>query len=188
MTGCPTGPMARDMQKGKDPEMNKLKFIAGAVLATALTATAANAQSFEKYGEVEGWKVFIDNEKNSCLIEAIDDAENVVQMGLTDDRGVAYVGVFTKAKTKIKRDDKKAVVIAIGDNLYFGQSTGMRGNITKGYTGGYVLSDDPQFVDDLARQYVMVVFPDESYTFAVDLKGTFEAIKMAKECNKALTE
>lgn len=164
------------------------KIIASVALATALSTTAVGAQTFEKFGEVEGWKVFIDNEKNSCLIEAIDDAENVVQMGLTQDRGVAYVGVFTKAKTKIKKDEKKAVAVLIGDNLYFGESTGMRGNITKGYTGGYVLSDDPQFVDDLARQYVMVVFPDESYTFAVDLKGTFEAIKMAKECNKAITE
>ncbi len=168
--------------------MLNFKTIASAVLAAALSTTAASADTFEKYGEVEGWKVFIDNEKNSCLIEAVDAAENVVQMGLTEDRGVAYVGVFTKAKTRIKKDAKKAVVIAIGDNLYFGQSTGMRGNITKGYTGGYVLSDDPQFVEDLARQYVMVVFPDEAYTFAVDLAGTFEAIKMAKACNKALTE
>jgi hypothetical protein len=168
--------------------MLNLKFIASVTLAAALSTTAASAQTFEKYGEVEGWKVFVDNEKNSCLIEAVDDAENVVQMGLTEDHGVAYVGVFTKAKTKIKKGEEKAVIISIGDNLYFGQSTGMRGNITKGYTGGYVLSDDPQFIDDLARQYVMVVFPDESYTFAVDLKGTFEAIKMAKKCNKALTE
>jgi len=168
--------------------MLKFKLLAGLAIITALSTTAASAETFEKYGEVEGWKVFIDNEKNSCLIEAIDDAENVVQMGLTKDRGVAYVGVFTKAKTKIKKGEEKAVIISIGDNLYYGQSTGMRGNITKGYTGGYVLSDDPQFVDDLARQYVMVVFPNESYTFAVDLTGTFEAIKMGKECNKSLTE
>lgn len=168
--------------------MINFKIFAGVALATALSTTAVSAQSFEKYGEVEGWKVFIDNEKNSCLIEAVDDAENVVQMGLTQDRGVAYVGVFTKAKTKIKKGEKRAVAILIGDNLYFGESTGMRGNITKGYTGGYVLSDDPQFVDDLARQYVMEVFPDEIYAFTVDLTGTFEAIKMAKECNKSIME
>ena len=65
-----------------------------------LTSTAAWAETFERYGEVEGWKVFIDNEKKSCLIEAVDGAENVVQMGLTEDRGVGYVGVFTQGQNR----------------------------------------------------------------------------------------
>ena len=39
------------------------------VAAAALTATAfpAAADTFKKYGEVEGWNVFVDNEKKSCL-------------------------------------------------------------------------------------------------------------------------
>ena len=155
--------------------------------AAALTATAipAAADTFKKYGEVEGWNVFVDNEKKSCLIEAVDGVGNVVQMGLTADRGVGYVGVFTKGETTIKKDEKEAVAILIGENLYVGEVTGMRGNITKGYSGGYVLSDDPQFVDDIARQYEMVVFPEKEYGFIVDLTGTLKAIEMARECNSA---
>lgn len=91
-----------------------------------LTATAVSADTFLRYGEVEGWKVFIDEEKKSCLIEAVDGAENVVQMGLTEDRGVGYVGVFTKAKTDIKRGEKEAVAILLGDNVYLGEATGMK--------------------------------------------------------------
>ncbi len=149
-----------------------------------LASTAAWADTFERYGEVEGWKVFIDNEKKSCLIEAIDDSENVVQMGLTEDRAVGYVGVFTKAETDIKRGEKEAVAIILGDNLYLGEATGMKGNITKGYSGGYVLSDDPQFAEDLAKQKVMIVFPEKSFGFTVDLTGTYKAIEMARECNE----
>lgn len=148
-----------------------------------LASTTAMADTFERYGEVEGWKVFVDNEKKSCLIEAIDDSENVVQMGLTEDRGVGYVGIFTKAKTDIKRGDKEAVAVLLGDNLYIGEATGMKGNITKGYSGGYVLSDDPQFADDLARKEVMVVFPEKTFSFTVDLTGTYKAMEMARECN-----
>ena len=46
-----------------------------------------------------------------------------------------------KAKTDIKRGETEAVAILLGDNIYLGEATGMKGNITKGYSGGYVLSD-----------------------------------------------
>ena len=62
----------------------------------------------------------------------------------------------------------------------------MRGNITKGYSGGYVLSDDPKFIEDIARKYGMIVFPEKEYAFTVNLEGTFKAIEMARECNKSV--
>jgi hypothetical protein len=161
-----------------------MKHLALAIAAATLAATTASADTFLKYGEVEGWKVFIDQEKKSCLIEAVDDAENVVQMGLTADRGVGYLGVFTKGETTIKKGETEAVAILIGDNIYVGEATGMRGNITKGYSGGYVLSDDPQFAKDIAQQYEMVVFPEKEYAFIVDLTGTKKAMEMARECNQ----
>lgn len=160
--------------------MKKLALLTTAALFVASTASA---DSFLKYGEVEGWKVYIDEDKNTCLIEAVDDAENVVQMGLTEDRGVGYLGVFTKGETSIKKGEKEAVAILIGENLYLGEVTGMRGNITKGYSGGYVLSDSPQFAEDIAQQYEMVVFPETEYAFVIDLTGTKKAMEMARECN-----
>lgn len=160
-----------------------LRTAACGIVALGLLAGTASAETFTKYGEVEGWKVFIDKEKQSCLIETIDDAENVVQMGLTQDRSVAYIGIFTKGETKIKKDEKEAVAISIGDNIYIGEATGMRGNITKGYSGGYVLTDDPQVATDIAQQYEMVVFPQKEFAFVVDLTGTKKALEMARECN-----
>ena len=145
----------------------------------------ASEDKFLRYGEVEDWTVYVDTEKKSCLIETQDALENVVQMGLTEDRGVGYVGIFTKADIDLKKDEKRAVAISLGENLYTGQVVGMSGNITKGYKGGYVLSDDPQFANDIAQQYEMVVFPDSSFTFVVDLTGTKKAIEMARECNTA---
>lgn len=154
-----------------------------ALAGLAFAASAAHAQDFQPYGSVEGWNVFVDTAKKSCLIEAVDAAENVVQMGLTKDRGVAYIGVFTKAETDIRNGDKEAVAILLGDKIFVGEATGMRGNITKGYSGGYVLTDDPAVVDAVAREHEMIVFPEKAYTFAVNLKGTYKAIEMARECN-----
>ena len=164
--------------------MKYASIILAALSVAVLAGTATAEEKFLKYGEVEGWKVFVDKEKKSCLIEAIDDAENVVQMGLTQDRGVGYLGVFTKGDTTIKAGVTEAVAIMLGDNIYLGEAVGMRGNISKGYSGGYVLSDDPQFAKDIAQQYKMTVFPEKEYAFVVDLTGTKKAMEMARECNQ----
>ena len=153
-------------------------------LIAAVFASGASAETYMKYGEVEGWNVYIDEEKKSCLIESVDVNENVVQMGLTQDRSIGYLGVFTKSETDIKAGDVEGVVILIGENLYAGEVTGMRGNITKGYSGGYVLSDSPEFAKDIAQQYVMTVFPEKEYAFTVDLAGTKKAMEMARACNQ----
>lgn len=163
--------------------LSKPVHTVAAALVTAARATAASTDTFLKYGEVEGWKVFIDEQKQTCLIEAVDEFENVVQMGLTEDRCVGYLGVFTKSETDIKKGKEEAVAILIGENVYLGEATGMRGNITKDYSGGYVFSDNPQFVKDIEQQFEMVVFPEKDYAFSVDLTGTKKAIEMARDCN-----
>ncbi len=154
----------------------------GATIA-ALTSTYAAASSFEKYGEVEGWNVFTDKAKMSCLIEKSDNMGNVVQMGLMEDRSIGYLGVFTTSKVEMKAGDKKAVAVLLGENLYFGEAKGMLGNEAMGLNGGYILTDSPQFVEDIAKQYTMIVFPEEAYSFVMDLTGTYKAIEMARKCN-----
>jgi hypothetical protein len=160
-----------------------MKIIAGAALIAAVAATGAAAQAFVKYGDVEGWNVFVDNENRSCLIERVDDNGNVVQMGLTKDHSIGYVGVFTKADIGIKKGAQEEIYIDIDGALYSSTSTGMKGNITKGYSGGYIRSNNPQFIDDLARKYVMTVFPKTANAFRVYLKGTYKAMEMARKCN-----
>lgn len=163
---------------------------AAAALVATIAATGAMAESkFTHFGSVEGWNVFLDHEKNTCMIETKDDVGNVVQMGLTrEDRSVAYIGVFTQTETNIKKGQKEAVAVLLGDALYVGEATGMRGNISEGYTGGYVLTDDPEIVKAIQKEYTMAVFPEKEYGFIVDLKGTYNAIEMGKECNKKAME
>lgn len=159
------------------------KFALVAVLA--LGASQAVAQDkFAFYKTVEGWNIFKDSEKLSCFIEKSDELGNVVQMGLTQQRDVGYVGIFTQAETGIVAGEEKEIGIILGDNVYLGQSTGMNGNITEGYSGGYVLSDDPNFVNDVKQQYEMVVFPETDFAFSVNLAGTKKAIEAAAECHK----
>ena len=156
--------------------------------AFAIPALPAMAEKFVGYGAIEGWNVYVDTEKKSCMMETKDDFDNVIQMGLTDQRDVGYIGIFTKQKTDIQRGFTREVVILIGENIYFGKVTGMRGNITKGYSGGYVLADDPQVIEDIANARTMTVFPERAYSFIVDLSGTKKAIALTQECNQKQLE
>ncbi len=165
---------------------------ASALCCSTLLATQAVAQGvlpsgadgFTGYGSVEDWNIFIDNARKSCLIETVDPAGNVVQMGLTEDRAVGYVGVFTKADIGAKQGKTGAVAVAIGENVYIGEATQLKSSITEGYSGGYILSDSPQFAIDLAQQYEMIVFPEEAFSFSVDLSGTKKAMEAARKCNQ----
>ncbi len=163
--------------------MRTFRSIALGLLITS-SATAALAEKFIGYGAVEGWNVYVDTEKKSCMVETKDDMDNVIQMGLTKDRGIGYVGVFTKAETDIRTGQKSEVAILLGENIYIGQATGMRGNITKGYSGGYVLTDEPAVFEDIAKEQTMIVFPEKSYSFFVDLTGTYKALELAQKCNE----
>ncbi|CUH52291.1 hypothetical protein [Shimia marina] len=163
--------------------MRSSRFLALS-LSLSLGATAAMAEKFIGYGAIEGWNVYIDTEKNSCMVETKDDFDNVIQMGLTDDRGIAYIGVFTKEETNVRTGKKSGVALLIGDDIYVGEATGMRGNITKGYSGGYVLTDNPKVFEDISRSYTMTVFPEEEYAFTVDLSGTAKALDLARKCNQ----
>lgn len=172
--------------------MNKLRAMTGGLLIAAVSATMAMAadkavppgsDGFTKYGSVEGWNIFIDNERGSCLIEKIDEAGNVVQMGLTKDHEFGYVGVFTKADLGIKKGKKEKIYLDLDGNLYWSTATDMKGNITEGYQGGYILANNPDFISDLAKKHVMTVFPKKEAAFTVDLTGTYKAIAEARKCN-----
>ena len=88
------------------------RIVTAAALSTlAVTATFAAdvgdvlpkaGAEFTKWGEAEGWTVFVDQSRGTCLIERVDAAGNVVQMGLTSSHEFGYLGVFTQADVKPK--------------------------------------------------------------------------------------
>lgn len=166
--------------------MSRFKTVSCVAAVAAISATCAFAQpgdaGFTKYGEVEGWNVYVDNEKKSCLIERAGD-DNVVQMGLTKDHQFGYLGVFAKGDTGVKKGSKEEIFIDIDGTLFSSTATGMKGNITKGYSGGYILANNPVFIDAVATKYTMTVFPEKEGMFTVDLKGTYKAMEAARKCN-----
>lgn len=167
--------------------------LSGSILAAALVWGAlAQAQQvvppgddgFRKYGEVGEWVVYVDIARGSCLIERAQDGR-VVQMGLTADHRFGYVGVFAQIDTDLAQGETEEVFIEIDGMVFQSEVTGIKGNVTGGYNGGYVLANNPAFADAVANGRNMTVFPGNDGMFTVDLTGTKKAMEAARACNRA---
>jgi hypothetical protein len=168
-------------------------FMAGLAAASmALSfATAASAQNpvpdasdvLAKYGEVGGWTIYANQTRGDCLLVR-SFGPSSVQMGVTANQDVGYLGVFTKEDIGLQNGKQSKVFISIDGRQYGGEATSTSGELTRGYSGGYILSDDPNLKRDLAKRYKMIVFPETKAAFVVDLKGTYKAMAAGRKCLK----
>ena len=169
-----------------------LKTLVSALALSAIAATSALAieagdvlpksgAEFTKWGEAEGWTVFVDQSRGTCLIERVDAAGNVVQMGLTSNHEFGYLGVFTQADVKPKNNQ---VHLSLDGKQYYGDADAQTKRLKNDYKGGYILANNPNFVNDVMKKYVMTVYPEDANTFDVSLDGTFKAIEAARKCNE----
>lgn len=167
--------------------LNQLTMALTLVVATTASALAENplpsaTDELVEYGQVEGWTVFKNNTRRHCFISSVDES-GAVQMGVTkDDASINYLGIFTTKHLHIKDGEKSKIAVSIDGNIYTGTSTGISEHITGGYSGGYILTRNQEFKRDLATKYKMVVFPETRHAFVVDLKGTYKAMALAREC------
>ncbi|GGH32450.1 hypothetical protein SAMN05444007_106159 [Cribrihabitans marinus] len=173
----------------------KPSTIFAAVGASLIAATSAFADSnspipsssdaFTIYKEMDLWTVYADASTKTCLAESVDDVGNVFQMGLTKDHQYGYIGVFTQADVKIPASQEVAVIV--DGNAFVGKSYGIKSKKLRGdYTGGYALTQSPEFVDAIANGQVLIAFPEMEGLFVVDLTGTKDAIEATRACNKEL--
>ena len=112
------------------------------------------------------------------------DGPSAVQMGVTANQEVGYLGVFTKEDIGLQNGNTSDIFVSIDGQLFKGVATSTSGELKGGYSGGYILTDDPKFKRAVAKRYKMTVFPETKGTFVVDLKGTFKAMAAGRKCLK----
>lgn len=158
------------------------------IAAPAVASDVLPSQSgtFTKWGEVEGFTIYVDEDRSSCLAERVDENGNVLQMGLTKDQEFGYLGVFTQTDIDVLEDGEE-IKLSLDGIPFSGEARTKTGNLADGYQGGYVLTNNPNFVDAVQRRYEMVVFPENDYAFTVSLAGTFKAIEEARKCQASLS-
>lgn len=142
---------------------------------------------FAVYGEVENYTIYANAERMTCLAEAVDAAGTVVQMGLNKDRDLGYIGVFTQADIYGGDAPKDApLVITVNGNVYTGEGEMETKRLARGYHGGYILANNPNFVADIENGEAMIAFSDRGDGIVVDLNGTKKAIEEASACTASL--
>ena len=170
---------------------NFMTLIAATSVALS-AATAAYAQNqnplpkatdvLVRYGDdVEGWTVYANQTRGDCLIVR-QDGPSAVQMGVTANQEVGYLGVFTKEDIGLQNGNTSDIFVSIDGQLFKGVATSTSGELKGGYSGGYILTDDPKFKRAVAKRYKMTVFPETKGTFVVDLEGTFKAMAAGRKC------
>lgn len=151
-------------------------------VALASGVLPSSGDAFTVYSEVENWTIYSDSTTGTCLTERADSEGNVVQMGLTKDHSYGYIGVFTTADVEIK--SKQDVAIAVDGSVFAGESHGIKSKKLVGdYKGGYILADNPDFINAIENGSELVAFPEKTGAFVVDLSGTKRAIEETRKCN-----
>ena len=136
------------------------------VLAEQMQGTAfiAHPYQFPTVGwpsDIEGWTIYANKTRGDCLIvhDYGPDAVGAVQMGVTqNDKEVGYLGVFTKADIGIQGGNQSPIFVSIGGKLYGGVVTSTKAEA--GYSGGYILTEDPDAVRrgaDNLRQHLAII-------------------------------
>ena len=170
---------------------NVMTLIAATTVALS-SAMAAYAQNplpkatdvLVRYGDdIEGWTIYTNQTRGNCLIVR-QDGPSAVQMGVTANQEVGYLGVFTKADIGLQNGNTSDIFVSIDGQLFKGVATSTSGELKAGYSGGYILTDDPKFKRAVAKRYEMTVFPETKGAFIVDLKGTFKAMAAGRKCLK----
>ncbi len=168
--------------------MNFAKSIIGASAIAVLASVASadvltpGSDKFTAEGSVQGWNVYADHERNSCLVEHVDPSGNVVQMGLTENKDMGYIGVFTKKDVGLSAVGKEMTILVNG-NAYSGKSHTRKHGLADGYQGGYMLANNPNFVNDIKNGMELIAFPDtHGVGVIVSLKGSHAAIEAAAAC------
>jgi len=171
--------------------MRNLTTLIAATCVAISCATAVFAQqqnplplatdSLVRYGpDVEGWTVYANKTRGDCLI-VNSFGPGSVQMGVDANQALGYLGVFTKEDIGIK-NGTEPIFVDIDGNLYAGVATTTTGQLKGGYSGGYILTDNPAFKRDVAKKYTMIVFPKTPGAFVVDLRGTYKAMAKGRKC------
>jgi hypothetical protein len=164
-----------------------------AAMSFAMPANAADPipgaeDGFAVFGSpVEGWNVFIDAEREACLIERTDDFGNAIQIGLKPNKKHAYIGVFTLADVDIKNRQK--VEIDINGFVFDGRARGMKSKDLRGdYKGAYFVIKDDNMVKAIMQEGTLTAFPKKTkQPVKVDLTGVSAAVEEARKCNDGIS-
>jgi len=129
------------------------------------------------------WAILRNETRGHCLGTKADDS-GVVQMGITADETLGYVGVFVKPEVDPGKSNDVAVLV--GGEVFVGESSGPVAHLGDGWHGGYILADNPDFRKAIEASNEMDVFPDQPFAVRLNIKGADKAIYEIAKCSREM--
>lgn len=172
--------------------------LAASAAGCLAAAPLLHAQPFEARGAAGGWSVFYNGATGGCFIEKAQ-GPLVVQLGTeagmlglgADAAGevgenFGFIAVYTdNPEAEIEHGAIWPVVIEIDGDVFAGEAKGVvRGDVR----GGYIVSSDPTFAEDIARGDVMNVVTPAGMVVEIDLTGTRAAIEALTACQRDMSQ
>lgn len=152
-------------------------------LATMALAWPVSAQGLRDYGFTDGWNIMVDPDLgNGCLIQRIVGPDSVVRIGYDANGDRGYVSVFDKGWGQVKDGQNYPVTFDLDGEVFEATATGFHlGNVP----GAGLFFTDRNFVDAIAQRRVMGISGQNGKVMDIDLTGSANALKHARECQAA---
>ncbi|TCL09792.1 hypothetical protein BXY66_1857 [Shimia isoporae] len=154
-------------------------FAASAGFTADQNVLPTKGDNIETFWKSKFWTIFKNNSRQSCFIEWRSE-NSVVQAGLTQTQGSAYLGAFVKGYEPAEGEHD--IAISLNGNMYVGSSTTVSRTLSGDLKGGYIVFDNPRFVSDLVEAREFIAFDDTASTVTVKLKTPQNAINRAQDC------
>ena len=166
--------------------MNFLNARVAAALLTTGLASAAHAQVTE-YGSESGWDIMVNQEMGpGCFVMHTTPEGLQIQMGINRAKAEpeGYVALYTQAPADVKANENIQVTFDVDGDKFSGDFKGQQ--YQGGWRGAYVRVNNPDFVYDLAKKYKLTITANDGRPpIVIDLKGTFRAFEVLRECQNA---
>jgi hypothetical protein len=167
--------------------------IALAALAVACAAPLSAAtddvlpsggDNISKFRDAGAWSIYKNETRGSCFGSYKSTNGEIVQFGFTKNEALGYLGLF--AQGAAAGTENTDVAFIANGNLYTGTATGTGHALEGGYSGGYVLVNNPSFAKDIEIGKELVAFPDTPNTYIIDMSGASNALYEVRKCTAEL--
>ena len=162
------------------------KLMSGIALAISL-AVSASADGLIDKGFASGWNIMVDPEMgNGCLIQTVYEDGSIVRLGFDAVNKRGYFTVFHKGwGNAVKKGVAYPVTFDLDGEMFDATAEGLR---IDHVPGAIVFFQDPDFVHAIAQKQHMTIYGTQGQeVMKISLAGTADALKHARECQKAET-
>lgn len=157
--------------------------IFSSLFALATAVGPVSAQGLDYWGSVRGWDVMVDPSLGyGCLIQVEYQDGSLVRIGWDANEQEGYVSVVNTGWGEIEAGAWYEVDFELDRQKYTGEA---RGFYLGGVPGVYIMFNNDDFFDDIARRYEMTVYNDGYEVTSFDLDGTKAGLNEMLTCQQA---